>query len=230
VVDVWHIALDQPAPVVGELRGLLSADEQERADRFRVDRGTERYTVGRGVLRTLLGQYTGVPAQNLVFAYNEFGKPEIPGADVCFNLSHSHGSALAALTRGRAVGIDIERIRERVVREQIAERFFSPSEARALAALPPDQQAQGFFNCWTRKEAWIKARGQGLSIPLDSFEVTLAPGEPARLVATRPDAQEAARWTLQALDCEPGFAAALAVSGSESAFIRVHSWPASHRK
>jgi 4'-phosphopantetheinyl transferase len=213
VVDVWKIALDQPAEIVSELRGLLSADERARADKFRVERGAERYIVGRGVLRTLLSRHTGVPAEALIFAYNEFGKPALPGCDVCFNLSHSHGIALAAVTRGRAIGVDIERIREEVMREKIAERFFSPAEARALAALPVGQQAQGFFNCWTRKEAWIKARGEGLSIALNSFEVTLAPGEPARLVATRPDAEEAGRWSLRALDCEPGFAAALAVAG-----------------
>jgi 4'-phosphopantetheinyl transferase len=212
-VHVWKIALDRPDGVTGSLRGLLSPDELARADRFRVERGRERYIVGRGVLRTLLSRYTGVPAQTLEFAYNGFGKPELAGSDVCFNLSHSHGIALAAVTRGRAIGVDIERIREEVMRERIAERFFSPAEARALAALPPGQQAQAFFNCWTRKEAWIKARGQGLSIALDSFEVTLAPGEPARLVATRPDADEAGRWSLRALECEPGFAAALAVAG-----------------
>jgi 4'-phosphopantetheinyl transferase len=212
-VHVCKIALDQPAGVVGGLRGLLSADELARADRFHFERGKERYTVGRGVLRTLLGRYMGVPARALVFAYNEFGKPEIAGSDVCFNLSHSHGVALAAVTRGRAIGVDIERVREEVVRERIAERFFSPAEARALAGLPPGRQAQAFFDCWTRKEAWIKARGQGLSIALDSFEVTLGPGEPARLVATRPDAEEAGRWSLEALECEPGFAAAVAVSG-----------------
>ena len=212
-MDVWKIALDQTAGVVGQLRGLLSADELARADKFRVERGAERYIVGRGVLRTLLGRYTKIPPQDLRFAYNEFGKPELFGSDVCFNLSHSHGVALAAVTRGCAVGVDIERIRDEVIREKIAERFFSPAEARVLASLPAELQAQGFFNCWTRKEAWIKARGHGLSIPLNSFEVTLAPGEPARLMATRPDPEEARRWTLQALDCEAGFAAALAVAG-----------------
>jgi 4'-phosphopantetheinyl transferase len=203
--------LDQPGSVVAELRGLLAADELARADRFRMDRGRERYIVGRGALRTLLGRYTGVAPERLTFAYNEFGKPEIAGCEVCFNLSHSHGVALAAVTRGRAIGVDIEQIREQVIREKIAARFFSPEEARALAALPPEQQAQGFFNCWTRKEAWIKARGQGLLIALNSFEVTLVPGEAARLVATRPDSEEAGRWSIQALECEPGFAAAVAV-------------------
>ncbi len=213
MVDVWKIALDRPADVVSGLRELLSADELARAAKFRVERGAERYIVGRGVLRTLLGRYTGAPPQSLAFAYNEYGKPELHGSDVHFNLSHSHGIALAAVTRGRAIGVDIERIRGDVIGEKIAERFFSPAEARVLASLPADQQAQGFFNCWTRKEAWIKARGAGLSIALNSFEVSLTPGEPARLIATRPDAEEARRWSMEALDCEPGFAAALAVAG-----------------
>ena len=209
-VHVWKIELDQPAD---EFRAMLSADERERASRFRVERGADRYVVGRGALRILLGRYTGASPETLVFRYNGFGKPELTGSDVCFNLSHSHEIALIAAARGRAVGVDVERIREQVMIERIAERFFAPAEARAIAALPQDRQALAFFNCWTRKEAWIKARGEGLSIPLNSFEVTLAPGEPARLVATRPDEEEASRWTLRGLECGPEFAAALAVAG-----------------
>jgi len=154
-----------------------------------------------------------VPAKELAFDLNEFGKPELAGSEIMFNLSHSHGLALFAVTRGRAIGIDIERIREEMTIGKIARRFFSPAEASALSALPAHQQAEAFFNCWTRKEAWIKARGQGLSIALNSFEVSLAPGEPARLRATRPDPEEASRWSLVALACEPGYAAALAVAG-----------------
>ncbi len=212
-MDVWKIVLDQPANIVAELRGVLSAGEIERADRFRVDRGAERYIVGRGALRRLLERCTGVPARDLNFRLNEFGKPELPGSEIMFNLSHSHGLALFAVTRGRAIGVDIELIREEVMVDKIAERFFSPAEARTLSALPAHQQAQAFFNCWTRKEAWIKARGQGFSIALNSFEVSLVPGDPARLLATRPDPEEANRWSLAALDCEPGYAAALAIAG-----------------
>jgi 4'-phosphopantetheinyl transferase len=209
-VHVWKVALDQPPE---QYRAVLSADERERASRFRVERGADRYTVGHGTLRILLGRYTGTSPEALVFQYNGFGKPELTGADIGFNLSHSHEIALIAVAHGRAVGVDVERIREQVMTERIAERFFAPAEARAIATLPQEQQAQAFFNCWTRKEAWIKARGEGLSIPLNSFEVTLAPGEPARLVATHPDGEEAARWTLRELECGPGFAAALAVAG-----------------
>jgi 4'-phosphopantetheinyl transferase len=212
-VDVWKIALDQPSGIVADLRGVLSAGEIERADRFRVDRGADRYIVGRGSLRRLLERYASVPAKELAFDHNEFGKPELSGSEIMFNLSHSHGLALFAVTRGRAIGIDIERIREEVTIDKIAARFFSPAEARAISALPAHQQAEAFFNCWTRKEAWIKARGQGLSLALNSFEVTLAPGEPARLLATRSDPEEASRWSLAALDCEPGYAAALAIAG-----------------
>jgi 4'-phosphopantetheinyl transferase len=212
-VDVWRIALDQPADIVADLRGVLAAAEIERAERFRVDLGANRYIVGRGAMRPLLERYTGVRAEELTFVHNEFGKPELPGSEIMFNLSHSHGIALFAVTRGRAIGIDIERIREEVTMDKIAERFFSPAEASALSALPGHQRAEAFFNCWTRKEAWIKARGHGLSIPLNSFEVSLAPGDPARLLATRPDPEEASRWSLLALDCEPGYAAALAVAG-----------------
>ena len=209
-VHVWKIELDQPTE---EFRALLSPDERERAARFRVERGADRYTVGRGALRILLGRYTDAPPASLVFQYNGFGKPELAGSGVCFNLSHSHEIALLAVARGRPVGVDVERIREEVMIDRIADRFFAPAEAQAIAALPYGQQTRAFFNCWTRKEAWIKARGEGLSIPLNSFEVTLRPGEPARLVATRPDEEEASRWILRDLECGPDYVGALAVAG-----------------
>jgi 4'-phosphopantetheinyl transferase len=120
---------------------------------------------------------------------------------------------LVAVARGREVGVDIEQVRPEVAEERIPEQFFSPREVEVLRGLPAEQQVQGFFNCWTRKEAYVKAVGEGLSLPLDSFEVSLAPGEPAALLRTRPDPRDAERWVLSALRPGRGYAAALVVEG-----------------
>ena len=134
---------------------------------------------------------------------------------LCFNLSHSHGIALYAITCGREIGIDIEYFRPDVEVEKLAERFFSPREAAVLRALPEHLRKEGFFNCWTRKEAYIKAEGKGMSIPLSAFDVSLTPGEPAALLRTESHPQETSRWSLQALSPEPGYTAALAVKGHD---------------
>ncbi len=128
-------------------------------------------------------------------------------------MSHSHGVALYAVTRDREVGIDLEFIRRDLEVEQIAERFFSRRETATLRALPTALREYAFFLCWTRKEAYIKARGEGLSLPLDQFDVSLIPGEPAALLSTQPDSDEALRWSLQELTLASGYVAALAVEG-----------------
>ena len=130
-----------------------------------------------------------------------------------FNLSHSHGVALYAVTRGREVGIDLEYIRSDLEVEQIAERFFSRREIATLRALPIDLRTDAFFLCWTRKETYLKARGEGLSLPLDQFDVSLIPGEPAALLSTHRGSHEALRWSLQELTPAPGYVAALGVEG-----------------
>ena len=153
------------------------------------------------------------------FVYGPHGKPELASdggeTGLRFNVSHSHGLALYAITRHREIGVDVERIRPEVASETIAEHFFSPREVAVLRALPATLQATAFFACWTRKEAYIKARGDGLSLPLDQFAVSLAPGEPAALLYTAWDAQEAARWALHDLASGPGYRAAVAVTGHD---------------
>ena len=217
-IQACFVGLDLPPAEVVRLRALLSADEQARADRFHFERDRGRFIAARGMLRELLAQHLGTTAERLSFVYGEHGKPALApewhGAGLRFNVSHSHGFGLYAITTGREIGCDIEQLREDVLRDRIAERFFSPAENEALNAVEPGRRTEAFFNCWTRKEAWIKARSLGLSLPLDSFDVTLAPGEEARLVATRPDAAEAARWTIIALEAPPGFAAAMAIEGT----------------
>src|SRR5262249_38196538 len=144
------------------------------------------------------------------------GKPALAGqgrAGLRFNVAHSEGWALIAVTRGREVGVDLERLRAEVATPEIAARFFSPRECEALQALPGPLRAEAFFRCWTRKEAYLKATGAGLSVALDRFAVTLDPGAPAALVEHRDDPDEVKRWSLRELPAPPGFAAALAVEG-----------------
>jgi 4'-phosphopantetheinyl transferase len=218
-VHVWRASLDPAASCVEHLQRTLSADERHRAARFHFPRDRRRFIVARGVLRDILGRYLGVPPSALGFRYNAYGKPALAGvADeegLRFNVSHSDETALFAVTCGREVGVDIEHLRTAIACEDIAERFFSARERASLRALPAEVKHRAFFNCWTRKEAYIKAHGEGLSLPLDQFDVSLAPGEPVALLATRSDPREALRWSLQALTPGPGYVAAVAVEGQD---------------
>jgi 4'-phosphopantetheinyl transferase len=216
-IHVWRASLDPAASCIERLQSSLSADERQRAARFHFPRDRRRFTVARGVLRDILGRYLGVPPSALAFCYSTYGKPALADVAVAtglrFNVSHSHEMALFAVARGREVGVDIEYLGREIRAEEIAERFFSAHERANLRALPAEVKHQAFFNCWTRKEAYIKAHGEGLSLPLDQFDVTLAPGEPAVLLATRSDPREALSWSLQALTPGPDYVAALAVEG-----------------
>jgi len=219
-VHVWRIGLEQPASQIEGLRQIVAPDELSRAEAFFFPRDRDRFIAARAVLRIILSRYLKRDPRQLRFCYSTYGKPSL--AEECggdwlrFNVAHSHQIALIAVAIGRELGVDIEYIRPQVVEEQIAERFFSPREVAALRALPASQQAEAFFNCWTRKEAYIKARGEGLSLPLDQFDVSLVPGEPARLLSVHGDPQEASRWSLRELTPGPGYTAALVVEG--------HAW------
>jgi 4'-phosphopantetheinyl transferase len=216
-VHVWRASLDPDPSGIAPLQHTLSADELQRASRFRFPRDRRRFTVARGVLRDILGRYLDVPPSDIKFRYSAYGKPALAdgfdAAGVQFNISHSHEMALFAVTCNREIGVDVEYLGREVRGEDIAERFFSVHERTVLRALPAAAKHQAFLNCWTRKEAYIKAHGEGLSLPLDQFDVSLAPGEPAALLATHSDPQEAQRWSLRALDPGPDYAAALAVEG-----------------
>jgi 4'-phosphopantetheinyl transferase len=216
-VHVWRATLDETPSRIDSFLRTLAADERTRAERFYFPRDRERFIVGRGVLRAILGLYSNSAPECVSFSAGSHGKPalagESGGAAIRFNLSHSHGVALYAVTRAREVGIDVEFIRSDLEVGRIAERFFSHHEIAALRALPTDLRESAFFRCWTRKEAYIKAKGEGVSLPLDQFEVSLTPGEPAALLSTQRDPNEAQRWSLQELTPAPGYAAALAVEG-----------------
>ncbi len=200
VIDVHCFSLDPGAERLRELTGSLSAEERHRAGRFRFDQDRNRFIVCRGTLRNLLGIK---PDEN--FAYGIYGKPCLPDSEIRFNVSHSHGMAMIAMARGREVGCDVERIDADFADENIPERFFSPYEVRSLRALPAKDQCDAFFRCWTRKEAYIKACGMGMSLALDSFDVTLEPDQPAALL------RGAAGWEIQNVDVPEGYAGAIVI-------------------
>ena len=217
-VHVWRVSLAQPAVRIEGLREVLSGDERERAYKFHFEKHQSNFIVARGMLRLILGRYLRLPPEQVRFDYNSYGKPDLhaaPGERLLrFNLSHAGGLALYAITGEREIGVDIELLRDDVAGVALAEYFFSPREVKTLRTLPPEVQTRAFFNCWTRKEAYIKARGAGLSLPLEKFDVSLSPCEPAALLSTRDDEQEASRWLLRELTPDPDYVAAVAVEGS----------------
>jgi 4'-phosphopantetheinyl transferase len=224
-VHVWRASLDRPEATTDRLFLTLAPDEMRRARRFHFLEDRHHYIAGRGILRALLGAYLGRPPSELSFGYNAFGKPVLAGEpSLRFNLSHSRGLALYAVAWGREVGVDVEHVRPDFAGEAIARRFFSAPEVAALKAVPIELRVVAFFDCWTRKEAYIKARGKGLAIPLDRFDVALTPGTPAAVLDDRDAPEEKGRWTLQGLAPGPGFAGALAVEGAGWGFW-CGQWP-----
>jgi|SRR5579884_318017 len=203
-IHVWRGWLDLPAGVAAAMWGLLCTGERERAERFRFDRDRRRFIVGRGLLRLLTACYLEEPPESIRFGYGEYDKPYLDGPGPFFNLAHSGPVALLAFSSASEIGVDVELAGHDLSRERIAERFFSPAEVRALRGLPARAQARAFLNCWTRKEAFIKARGDGLSLPLDSFDVTLAPGQPPRLLRTAWSSEEPGRWHFEDLSDPDG--------------------------
>jgi 4'-phosphopantetheinyl transferase len=212
-IHVWQASLDRPADVVCRLEPALSPDEKARADRFHFVNDRNRFVVARGLLRELLGRYLQRDPASLAFSYGQHGKPSLSEEDassgICFNVSHSAGLAVYAIARGRNLGIDVEHVRAESAGEGIAERYFSAREVSDLRTLPPDRRIEGFFHCWTRKEAYLKATGMGLQIPLDSFAVSLLPEQRARfLEGVDP------RWHLAAYHPAEGYVAAVVYDGA----------------
>ena len=211
-VHIWRAFLDRERAAVEFWERALTPQERERAARFVFARDREHFIAGRGILRAILGLYLHTPAAAIELAYEPEGKPRLGGHahPLHFNLSHSHGLAVYGFSHNREIGIDLEAIRSGVTGEEIAEHYFSISELAELRALPPEKRNEGFFLCWTRKEAYVKARGSGLAIPLDSFDVTLTPGMPEQLVA--PDA---ARWTLRSFRPAEDYVGAVVAEGRD---------------
>lgn len=227
VIDLWTLPLDRPTAEVLRLAGLLSADERNRARRFASTRHADRFIVARASLRIILGNRVGIPAHELAFGYNAFGKPYLTddaATPLHFNLSHSGGFAMLALSDRFPVGIDIEEMKP--LKEDVAGYFFSVREQISLRRLPPDRYLQGFYRCWTRKEALVKGRGDGLTTALDSFDVSI--GELATADLSRLDrrASGSARWKLWNLAAPAGFEGALAALVDDRPIqLRYHADP-----
>jgi 4'-phosphopantetheinyl transferase len=213
-IDLWSAWLVQPVTAIADLARVLSPDERDRCARFYFQADQRRYTVSRGALRRILGAYLDTDSHSLRLATTSYGKPYLEGEPAHFNVTHSHELALIAVAM-QPVGVDVEYTLRRLNdRDDLAERFFARTEYQQLQSLPVWQRTAAFFNCWTRKEAYIKALGEGLSHPLDRFAVTLGPGEPARFLHINDDPAETAAWSLYAFTPAVDYVAALAAPGT----------------
>ena len=216
-VHVWRASLRPDHVALRRLEAHLSADERTRADRFRFPGLRQAFVAGRGIQREILSRYTGVPPAGLAYRLSPYDKPALDGpaaaSGVSFNVSNAGDLALYAVTLRREIGVDLERLKPMPDGIDIAQRFFSAPENESFTAVPEGERDLAFFQCWTRKEAYIKAVGEGLSMPLDRFDVSFLPGQPARLLATRGDPGEAGRWTMVELHPGPGYVGALVVEG-----------------
>jgi 4'-phosphopantetheinyl transferase len=226
-VHVWRVALDVTDSTVEYLLPTLCVAERQRAERFHFQKDRRQFVVTRAVLRIILGRYLEREPSTLSFCYNQYGKPELTSTSdrsqtIRFNLSHSHGLALIAVAQNLDIGIDIEYIHPNVSWEQIAQSYFSPKERDMLHQLPAALRVLAFFTVWTRKEAYIKATGKGLSLPLDRFDVSVAPGA-AKLLNVQWDEREASRWFLVELTPGSGYAATLA-AGAGNWQIKLWQW------
>jgi 4'-phosphopantetheinyl transferase len=216
-IHVWRAWLDQTTGPVDYLAQVLADDERERADRFHFERDRRRFIAGRAGLRSILGLYLKRDPALLKLRYGSRGKPYLVGqpdnATIAFNVAHSGPLAVYGFTRRQAIGVDIEHACDLPDADRVAAISFSAAENAVYRQLPADQKQQAFYLCWTRKEAYIKALGEGVARPLQQFAVSLAPGEPARLLSVDWDPAEISRWFLVSLAPAPGYVGALAVQG-----------------
>ena len=222
-VHVWRVELEQPEHLLEKFRETLEEHELDRANRFHFEKHRKHFIAGRGALRQLLAQYLDTKPDRLRLSYGAYGKPSLNGehkqSGLRFNMSHSHELALFAFAEGRELGVDVEHIRADFASEDIARRYFSRREVETFNALAACDQVNAFFRCWTRKEAFIKVIGLGLSQPLDQFDVTLIAEQPAALLWVSGD--DASRWSLYDLEVGGDYAGALAVEGQVS---RIRCW------
>ena len=225
-IHLWRAHLDTDRTTIQFWKAALAQDELERAQRFAFPRDRDRFIAGRGILRAILGRYMCKPPGSIEFVYDPHGKPRLSLSQsdppIRFNLSHSHGLALYAFSCDREIGIDIEAIRSEGSEEGIAEHFFSSKELTEFRLLAAEQRTLGFFLCWTRKEAYVKALGAGLVAPLDNFSVSLTPGSPDRLLSADSDS-----WMLRSFEPEVGYAGAVVAQGKDWTLC---FWEFNHRE
>jgi 4'-phosphopantetheinyl transferase len=221
-LHVWRASLDLSSAVRERLQSRLNSEEKKRVEKLLIEKAREHFVAARGILRELLGAYLGVDAEKIAFRYGPEGKPSLSpehNSRISFNVSHSNGMGLFVFASDREIGADIEYVKPDFRGMEIASRFFSEEESAALAKLPPQERDEAFFGCWTKKEAYVKAHGQGLSIPLRSFTVEFSKSKQVL------QDEAGARWSCYALEAAPGFAAAVVAAG-ENWTVKCWEWPA----
>jgi 4'-phosphopantetheinyl transferase len=224
-IHVCATTLSVPPEALARFAATLSPDETERAGKFKFEKHRNRYIAGRGALRNILAQYLHANAADLRFIQLENGKPALAEnfakAGIHFNLAHSENLALIAVTQLGMVGVDVEYVRPIKEMDALVARFFSPRENDAFQKIPDNEKPAAFFNLWTRKEALLKATGEGITRSLSLVEVSFLAGEPARLLAISGDAAKAAQWSLRDLSPATGFTGAVAIQTRD---VEVQCW------
>jgi 4'-phosphopantetheinyl transferase len=228
-IHIWSAELDLPASTERQWP-MLSEGERQKAEKFLFARDRDRYAYGRSILRVLLSRCLNVTPPAVTFRYGSKSKPELAppfDGELHFNVSHSRGQLLIAVAKGVAVGVDLEMIRPEMDVDAIATRFFAMDEIEQLEVLNNPAKRNGFFNGWTRKEAYLKARGEGIGYGLDQFAVSLVPGKPARLLHDRRDPDAIHRWAIRTLAAAPGYVAAVSAE-AKSFSVREFPWDPRH--
>ncbi|RZK13103.1 MAG: 4'-phosphopantetheinyl transferase superfamily protein [Flavobacterium sp.] len=221
---IWRVDLELDECLQSSLLKLLSPDEKDRARKFCFVKDSRNFIVARGILRSLIGNYLEINPSDISFQYSKFGKPSIADNNsLQFNISHSQNMALFGFTKKFTIGVDVEFVNPNIEVRDIAANFFSRKEIQNLFALPAEQQTLGFFNCWTRKEAFIKAVGEGLSFPLDQFEVSLEPDKPAKLLATDWNPKAVSKWSMYSLAAGTDFVGSLVIEGLVER-VKFYNW------
>lgn len=208
-----------------KIEEILSDDECDRANRYVFERDRRSYMIRRAILRMILGHYLDLRPEQITFRHNRYGKPMLGTQDIFFSLSQSSGCAIYSFAQARQVGVDIERIRAVPDMEQIAKRSFSKAEYESYSSQTKNAKQELFFKYWSRKEALIKAVGRGISIPLDTFDVSTNEDGPARQVEMKTCKGKACLWTIQDIDLRPGFASAVATEGPDLPIPHTYVFP-----
>jgi len=222
-IHIWCLGLSDDSELFTQCFPLLSKDEKERADKFKFSDERDSFIHRRGALRRILGRYLEKDPGEILFNYGKFGKPFVIDHPLHFNLSHSKDQVIFAVSRKTPLGIDIERIKEDVDYLQVAQHFFSPSEVAGLNVKEGIELRRSFYRCWTTKEAFIKAIGEGLSFPLNQFDVSIDPNESAAILEIRNSNDSAERWTIKDLKVPDNYAGALAYRSREKT-VRYVEW------